>query len=61
MPLKVYICVLCLKTLKSPSDLRHHIDNEHDLRHPTEITRSEMEKLTDRAKLSPPIIVNELK
>ena len=53
MPLELnaFICVLCLKTLKSPSDLRNHINTDHDLRHPTEITRSEMEKMTDKTKI----------
>jgi len=41
---KVYRCQICRMTFKLASDIKAHFDQDHDLRHPTEISVKRMEE-----------------
>ena len=56
---KVYTCQICRMTFKLASDIKIHFEQDHDLRHPTVISR---ERLTEQeASKLKPVTVNDVR
>ena len=56
MSSKVFMCMICHSTFHLESEIRKHLDQDHDLRHPAEVSSLEIEKITkdkNDAKESP--------
>lgn len=56
---KVYRCQICRMTFKLASDIKIHFDQDHDLRHPTEISHEKL-KEEEASKLTS-VTVNDVR
>ena len=47
MSSKAYTCMICHSTFNLESDIKNHLEQEHDLRHPTKVSSSKVEKMVN--------------